>query len=639
MRNYYLNKEYDVENSLWRGSYASLEEYYQDVYSSKMYKILDPVTLRPITAGPYAGKEFPYFTFTKEELTIDPDEEPEEWTVDRQKDSLEVQQWKLARQQEEIVKCIHSFPYFTHRYVKIFHPKRGLVPFILYNYQRRVIDEYDNHRFNIISKMRQAGLTTVTAIWGLWRCMYRRDQALMVMSKTDREAMTSAGMIGRAIDWLPTWMKPEMGKDNDHVKQFVTTGGQIEFQGPEAARSKALTYMILDEAAHIPDMDKHWKAMYPTLSTGGNCIAISTVNGLGNWYQETYYRAEAGKNRWHIIELDYWEHPDYNDPKWVEDQRVQLGEKGWAQEVMRSFLGSGETYIPGKVIAELDKEVSKREPLRVKFPEWCNEHEDIEDFISERGALWIWKEPVDGHEYTMAVDSADGVGNDGDNSSFQILDDATMEQVAEFYSNRIPPHIFCQVINEVGIYFNSCKVVVENNAPSGGAVIAGLRDTMMYENLYMEPGKKNAIGIKTTQILRPMVLESLQHQLLRGGIKINSPRLVHELKTFIYNASRKKAEASSGKHDDAIMAIAIAIYIRNQIMKDIPVGADVPKEVMDVFKSEIYEEIKKEIRDGAPENWVEEEEDFFELYKEDVTPGVVFNVKRRYDRLLKEFGW
>lgn len=634
MKNYYLNKDFDVENSAWRGQYKDLKEYYAVKFGAK-YKVLDPVTLTPVTSGPYAGKEFPYYTFEPEELEIDPDEDPEDWAI-VQTDSIDIQRQKLQKQQEEIVKCINSFPYFTNRYVKIFHPKRGLVPFILYNYQRRVIQEYDQHRFNIISKMRQAGLTTVTAIWGLWRCMFRKDQSIMVMSKTDREAMTSAGMIARAIDWLPTWMQPEMGKNNDHVKEFVITRGRVEFQGPEAARSKSLTYMILDEAAHIPDMDKHWKAMYPTLSTGGNCIAISTVNGLGNWYQEYYYDAQAGKNKFHIIDLDFWEHPDYNDPVWVADQRAQLGEKGWAQEVMRSFLGSGETYIPGKVIAELDSKVRDREPLRVKFPEWCNEKEE---FLEDRGALWIWKEPIDGHEYTMAVDSADGVGNDGDNSSFQILDDATMEQVAEFYSNRVPPHIFCQIINEVAIYFNSCKVVVESNAPSGGAVIAGLRDTMMYENLYMEPGKKNSIGIKTSQILRPMVLESLQHQLLRDGIKINSPRLVHELKTFIYNASKKRAEASPGKHDDAIMALAIAIYIRNQIMKDIPVGADVPKEVMDVFKSEVYEEIKREIRAGAPDNWVEEEEDFFELYKEDVTPGVVFNVKRKYDRLLKEFGW
>ena len=42
-------------------------------------------------------------------------------------------------------------------------------------------------------------------------------------------------------------------------------------------------------------MEQHWKAMYPTISTGGQCIIISTVNGLGNWYQETYYNAKRGK--------------------------------------------------------------------------------------------------------------------------------------------------------------------------------------------------------------------------------------------------------------------------------------------------------------------------------------------------------
>jgi phage FluMu gp28-like protein len=53
--------------------------------------------------------------------------------------------------------------------------------------------------------------------------------------------------------------------------------------------------LIIDEAAFIEKMDDHWKAMYPTLSTGGNCIAISTVNGIGNWYEETYTKAQDKK--------------------------------------------------------------------------------------------------------------------------------------------------------------------------------------------------------------------------------------------------------------------------------------------------------------------------------------------------------
>jgi hypothetical protein len=607
--------------SKWRDKYESLEAYYKGEYGDT-YRVLDRKTLKP------KGKEeFPFYTFSQMELEIDPDET-----------DAEIENYDPVRQREEIIKVINNFPYFCHKYVQIMHPIRGMLPFILYDYQRRVISEYDHYRFNIISKFRQGGLTTVTSIWALWRCMFRKDQTIMLMSKTDREAMTAAKMVGRAIQWLPSWLAPEMGKNNDHSKEFAHTSGSIDFQGPEAARTRALTYMILDEAAHIPGMEDHWKAMYPTLSAGGACVAISTVNGLGNWYEEIYHNAEVKKNKFHIIDLEFWEHPDYNDDDWVESTYAQLGEDGWQQEVMRSFLGSGETYIKPDIIGELDLAIREKSgPLRVKFPQWCNEHEE---FMDEKGALWIWKEPVDGHEYTMAVDAADGVGKLGDNSCFEIIDDHTMEQVAEFYSNRVPPHIFAQIINQTAIYYNTAKVVVENMATSGGAVMSALQNTLMYENLYSDMTKRKVQpGIKTTSQLRPAVLEALQHRLIQRSITINSPRLIHELKTFIYNASRKRAEAQKGKHDDAIMALALAIFVRDESMKGIPVGADVPKELMDVFKSEVYEEIKKELAEGAPEDFMEEEFDIFSIYQEDVTPGVVFNVRRKFDKLLKEFDW
>jgi thiol-disulfide isomerase/thioredoxin len=606
----------------WEDKYKTLEDYYTNTYGGT-FRALDRDTL-----GPIGEEALPFFTLDPEELTINPDET-----------DAEIEQYinDPARLRSEIAKCISSFPYFCHKYVKIMHPIRGLVPFVLYNYQRRVIEQYDQHRFNIISKFRQGGLTTVTAIWGLWRCMFKKDQMIMVMSKTDREAMTSAGMISRAIQWLPTWLQPQMAKDNEHVKEFAATNSKIEFQGPEAARSKSLTYMILDEAAFIDCMDKHWKAMYPTLSAGGNCVAISTVNGVGNWYYDTWMDAQAKKNKFHIIELDFWEHPDYNDKEWVADQKAQLGKKGWDQEVMRSFLGSGETYIPSDIIVKIENAIKKKgPPVEVKFPEWCN---DREEFIEEEGALWVWEWPKDGHDYTMAVDCADGGGEDSDNLCFEVIDNQTLEQVAEFYSNKITPHIFAQYVQTTGIFYNTAQIVVENMHSSGGSVISTLQNELQYENLYFDSKKRTQVGIKTSPQIRPMVLQTLQSRVLANKVKINSLRLVHELKTFKFNASKKRPEAEKGKHDDAVMSMAIALYVRDQLLRDIPIGADVPKELLDTFKTEVFDEIKRELKEGAPEDFIEEDEDIFENYGADVMPGVVFNVRRKNDRLLREFGW
>jgi hypothetical protein len=576
-----------------------------------------------------------YYEFEKCEFSVDPSE-----------DVSELDAYSQERQTEEIIKCASSFSYFCTKYVKILHPINGLIPFILYKYQRRVIKEYDDYRFNIISKFRQGGLTTVTILWGLWRCLFKLDQQIMVLSKTDREAIGSGEIINRAVNNLPSWMNPKnKDKWNDHHKEFSETGGNLFFYTPQAARGRALTYLIIDEAAFVPKMEEHWKAMYPTISTGGRCIVISTVNGLGNWYQETYYNAKEKKNKFNIIDLDYWEHPEYNNKNWVKDQKAQLGTKGWLQEVMRSFLGSGETYINSEKIGHLDKKTRDNFPVRKLFSKWNNKGDktELSNEDWERGAMWVWKEPVDGHEYILGADCAEGVGDDGDSSCFQIIDSATLEQVAEFYSNLIPPHLFAQVINEVGIYYNTALVAIENMAP-GGAVISNLQNELHYENLFYDEKKRSTpkAGIVTNRTTRPILLEALQHRILNDTLTVNSPRFVTELKTFIYSAQRKRAEAQKGKHDDAIMAMSVALHVRDTIMRGVPIGAEMPGEITSVFKSPNYEEIRKEIQDGSSVDWIGGDDDndpILDPTGKDVLPGVVFDVKRKNDKILREFGW
>jgi hypothetical protein len=482
-----------------------------------------------------------------------------------------------------------------------------------------------------------------------------------LLSKTDADAVTVGGIVNTAVKHLPTWLQPPKneGKWNDHHKHFSDTGGNMRFSTPERARGLAVTYLILDEAAFIPEMEKHWKAMYPTLSTGGNCIVISTVNGYGNWYEKMYHQAEKGRNKFHIINLDHDTHPDYSRPEWVADQKAQLGEKGFRQEVLRDFLGSGDTYIPGDVLIELTESTRLSKPKRKSFKKWLNKEakqDEDDDMYADKdykgaavdkefdsGALWLWKEPQDGHEYIIGVDAAEGVGEDGDNSCLEVFDQSTLEQVAEFYSNCVPAHIFAQIVNEVGVYYNNAMVVVENMG-HGSAVLSTLEHVLFYEHLYYDNSarsKNPKAGWKTTMQNREVILENLQQRLINRTVRINSTRLVKEFNTLLYNPQNSKVEAQKGEHDDAIMACCLALHVRDTILRDIPMGADVPKELKQPFKSSIYEEIRKEILEGAPKDLLSERSPDPILLPddEDIMAGVVYSFRRRYEKLLREFGW
>ncbi len=602
--------------SMWKGKYRTLAEFYANEY--------DPA----------------YYEFTQEELTIDPD-------AVRRMNAFE--DFTVEQQVEEIKKCSDSFPYFCHKYIKIAHPKYGILPFILYKYQRRVIREYESHRFNIISKFRQGGLTTVTVLWGLWRAMFRENEFIFLASKTDREAIVAGQIADRALEYLPSWLQPELSTNSKHEKIFTDTGTGFFFYTPEAIRGRAITYLFIDEAAFIPEMDRHWKAMYPVVSTGGNVIAVSTVNGVGNWYEETFHGAQDGTNPFHIIELEYQEHPDYNDDKWMRETRAILGEKGWLQEVLRQFLGSGDTFIKPDIIAELVQHTSDIEPARKLFPEWNNQDE-IRDLMMEeskknnhrfedwdKGALWVFQEAKIGGEYIIGVDVAEGIGDEGDNSCFEVIDAVNMIQVAEFYSNSVPTHDLAHIVAMVGNMYNRATVVVENMGP-GKAVLDCLIHTLKYENVHYQDMKKPGIKVGTQN--RSVVLDAIQNALLGRKLIIHSKRLVKELKTFIFDPRRKRPEAMNGKHDDAIFAMAHALHVRGDIIRSTPYGAESLVKMDDPMSSETYQKIKEELSKGAPEDWLDWEQDLKPLPPEEqFISDFAQDYERKNNKLLKEFGW
>lgn len=606
----------DYIDPKWRGVYTSLTAFYKDNYPDK------------------------YYTFSPQEFSIDPME-----TIDQ------IEAYDERRQHVEFVKCAQDFNYFCHKYVKIVHPKRGLLPFITYSYQRRVIKEYDENRFCIISKFRQGGLTTVTTIWAMWRCLFRQNETLMVVSKTDREAIAAGEIVKRALDELPKWMKPDLNKNNDHQKFFDDTGCKLFFYSPEAARGRSISYLIIDEAAFIVGMDKFWNGILPTIATGGNVIVVSTVNGVsgtGGWYYDMYSGATSipKQNEFHVIDLDYWEHPDYNDENWVKLIKAQLGEKGWAQEILRDFMGGGNSFIPAEILKELEQSTMEIEPIRILFQQWGNKTAKTKSADKvEKGALYIWREPVPGRDYILGSDAAAGMGDDKDNNSFEVIDALTCEQVAEFYSNTVPSHQYAQIVAQVGTLYNTALVVSEDDK-WGHIVLDKLQNELGYENIfYTNTGTSEKAGINPSKKTRPALMEAIQARLLTRSIIIRSRRLVYELKNFVYNNTTKSPEADKGYNDDAIMAFAYALYGRENSQKYLPVGAvvDVPQEMNERYKVEIYEEIKAELAKGAPEEWFssssDEEVNPLDIDWEQYQPGIRQRVKRPNDAILKEFGW
>lgn len=441
--------------------------------------------------------------------------------------------------EEEYLKCAESCEYFILNYIYIVHTKRGTIPFDLYRFQKRIVSEIGEHRFNIIRKFRQAGVTTIMCAYALWYIIFQEDKNIMVVSIGERESSAFLERVVGMYEELPAWLRPEIVKKNVHNLRLAT-GSRIKSQPAGAGRSESVSLLIVDEAAFIDNMREFWKAIFPTISTGGEAVLLSTVNGMSNVYYELYRDSVAGKTEFNVIDIHWREHPEYTD-EWAKTMRPTLGERAWLQEVLCQFLGTGDTFIDRDTLARILETVN-------------------EEYKSYRyNKFRVWEEAKPGFEYLIAVDPSYGVGRDF--AAFHVICLNTGEQVAEYYSANTKMRDLAQDVHEVALQYNFARIACERNS-LGIILIEDLFEELEYENMWFD--EKGECGVLLSKTGRDAVLESLQDCLYLNRVKINSKRTSEELVCFITTESGK-VQADKGYHDDLVTSLALAAHVMSKL--------------------------------------------------------------------------
>jgi hypothetical protein len=455
---------------------------------------------------------------------------------------------------KEIVRCGKKPEYFIHTYAKITHPQKGLIPFHLYDFQSQLLEDFEDHRFNVILKARQLGISTITAAYVAWLMMFHREKNVLVIATKFSTAANLVKKVKAIIKNLPLWLRISTVDIDNRTSFVLSNGSQIKASSTsgDAGRSEALSLLVIDEAAHVEGLDELWMGLYPTLSTGGRCIALSTPNGVGNWFHKIYIEAEGKTNDFFPTMLPWPVHPD-RDEEWFEKETRNMSRREIAQELECNFNMSGETVFSSEDIGNYMSRI--REPkYRTGF---------------DRN-LWIWEEHQPENTYLISADVARGDGKDY--SVCHIFKVETMEIVAE-YQGKCTPDLFSRVLNDVGREYGEALLVVENNSV-GFAVLDKLKE-MRYPNLYhsvksthefveeyQADQMSNAIpGFSMTSKTRPLIVAKMEEFIRNNLIKLYSSRLLAEMRTFIWNNG--KPEAMRSYNDDLIMACAIGCWVRD----------------------------------------------------------------------------
>ena len=485
---------------------------------------------------------------------------------------------------EEYQRCASDPIYFMKKYCKIQHPVRGKIPFQLFPFQETTLTDFKNHRYNIILKSRQTGISTLTAGFSLWKMLFNDDYNVLVIATKQEVAKNLVTKVRVMNQFLPTWLKLETIEDNKLSLRYAN-GSQIKATSAagDAGRSEALSLLVFDEAAFIDKIEEIWVSAQSTLSTGGSAIILSTPNGVGNFFHKTWVGAEEETNGFNHIKLHWSVHPE-RDQSWRDEQETLLGPKGAAQECDCDFISSGDNVIDPQLL-QFYKETYVQEPI---------------EKTGFDGNLWKWNFPDYTKSYMVIADVARG--DSTDYSACHVIDVESCEQVAE-YRGKLDTKDYGNFLVSLSTEYNNALLVIEN-ANIGWATIQQVIDRG-YQNLfYMSKDLKYVdvenqlsnkyraqergmvAGFSTTSRTRPLIISKLDEYFREKSVIIKSTRTIEELFTFIWNNGR--AEAMRGYNDDLTMSLSIGLWVRDTALRLRQEGIDLTKKAIDGISSYTY---------------------------------------------------
>jgi len=475
---------------------------------------------------------------------------------------------------QEYLKCAKDPVHFMRKYCYIQHPQRGRIQFNLYPFQEKVLTLFQNNDYSAILKSRQLGISTLAAGYSLWLMTFHKDRNVLALATTQATARNLVTKVQFMWENLPSWLKVDSAENNKLSLRLVN-GSKIQAKSSnaDAARSEAVSLLIIDEAAFIDNIAETWASAQQTLATGGGAIVLSTPYGTGNWFHQTWVRAESGENDFLPIKLPWYVHPE-RDQTWRDAQDQLLGDPRLAaQECDCDFSTSGDIVFYNEYLEYYEKT-------------------HIKDPLERRGAdqnLWVWESADYSRDYMVVADVARGDGKDY--STFHVIDIENSVQVAE-YKGQIGTKEFGHLLVGIATEYNNAMLVIEN-ANIGWATIQVAIDRQ-YANLYYsqrsgeatvdsyfdkyQDHSKMVAGFTMSSKTRPMVIGKFQEYISDRSVTIQSKRLVEEMKVFIWKNGR--AEAQTGYNDDLVMAFGIALYVRDTALKFRQRGIDLTKQTL-----------------------------------------------------------
>jgi len=461
----------------------------------------------------------------------------------------------------EYIKCKDDVVYFLENYVNVVHVDRGLIPFKMYKFQRKLIEAITENRNVIVKSGRQVGKSTTTIGWLLHYILFNQEKIVGILAN---KAITARELLSRlqtSYQHLPKFLQQGLREWNKGSLELENGSKVIASSTSSSAiRGFSFSCILLDEFAHVQRhiANEFIRSVYPTISSGKDTkvIIVSTPNGF-NLFYKFWNDAEAGNNTFYPFKV-HWSNVPGRDDEWYKRTVSTIGEDSFRQEYEAEFLGSTNTLISTERLQEMS----------------------YNDPIFSREGLDVYEEPKEDRTYNITVDVARGQGNDY--SAFSVFDitEIPYKIVAKYRDNMVAPLHFPNIINTVGKRYNYAYILVEIN-DIGSQVADVLHHDLEYEHLYstswygrhgqqISSGAKkdSCFGVRTTKSMKKIGCSNLKSLIEENKLLFNDYDIISELTTFISIGETYSGE--DGTNDDLVITLVLfAWLVDQQYFKDL----------------------------------------------------------------------
>lgn len=476
----------------------------------------------------------------------------------------------------------------------------------------------------LVLKARQLGMSTFTEGLGTTLCVMYPNQSMFIMTHEEKASQQLYGMAHYYYENFPSWLKQdcEIIKDNQSLMSF-TNGSKIQTMvaSPNSSgtgRGQTFTF------AHLSEFD-WWNGdalgilagVLSACTQDAIVIIETTANGCGNfkklWDKAVADKLEGKENEWiplfYAWNTDKQYRKEYTGFKLTKEE-LRLKEKygldneqiAWRRsKIETEFAGNvtlfnqefpispEEAFISsGKCIFDLNVVGERKEELRespvmedkgyflydIEYDSYLNERK-IKNYkwVSDHnnGYITLHKKVGKRLPYVLAVDPA---GDGSDFTAMTVLDNRSCEQVCVTHANGLQSfEIACQAYC-LGMYYNEALIASETNfAPEVMTILKELG----YPNLYitqtegnnMLNGLQKKYGFRTTTVTRPYLISMLIEYVNKNSSLLNNYQTLIEAENFVRvykvidGRTKQKEQANAGAHDDLLMSLGIALYVRD----------------------------------------------------------------------------